>query len=104
MQRYVNDVSGLRNMYALFLIESTYSLTDCKVFVPQMVANQVRCLLDGRTLTVDELGYLYCFRHGLSVNQALHALGSQLNFADLLHAMPDIVADDGKVVLLLFLF
>ncbi len=66
----------------------------------QTVATQIRTILTTGELTVDELGLIYCYKHGVSVNQALKALGSSLRLPELLNTMSDVVLENGKVCIL----
>ena len=42
---------------------------------------QLTDLLAARDLTTDELGLLYCYKHGVSTNQALKTIGSEAKCA-----------------------
>merc|ERR1719440_1366072 len=73
-----------------FLLEST---------VKSLVA-QLRDLVRARALTFDELGLLYCYRYGLSLNQALKTLGITGTLKDLVAEHTDFELSKGKVGLL----
>jgi hypothetical protein len=73
-----------------FVLEST---------VKSLVA-QLRELVRARALTFDELGLLYCYRYGLSLNQALKTLGITGTLKDLVAEHSDFELSKGKVGLL----
>lgn len=62
------------------------------------VARQLAALCDARALTYDELGLLYCYRHGISVAHALATLGVASSLADLVQRHPDLLEVGGKRV------
>lgn len=62
------------------------------------VVAQLADLVATRALTFDELGLLYCYRHGLSLNQALQTLGLQTSLKGIVEAHPEHFAVSGKVV------
>merc|ERR1719235_2570171 len=66
----------------------------------QSVVKQLQDLCATRTLTFDELGLLYCYRHGLSLNQALKTLGVSGTLKDLVAEHSDFELSKGKVGLL----
>merc|ERR1719440_2131476 len=70
-----------------FVLEST---------VKSLVA-QLRDLVRARALTFDELGLLYCYRYGLSLNQALKTLGISGTLKDLVAEHTDFELSKGKV-------
>ena len=41
----------------------------------ESIVKQLKELLKTRDLTSDELGLLYCYKHGVSTNQALKTIG-----------------------------
>merc|ERR1719424_1710504 len=49
------------------------------------IVKQLKDLLKSRDLTADELGLLYCYKHGVSINQALKTIGLEtVKLSDLL--------------------
>lgn len=70
----------------------------------QSVVGQLEALLAGRarsperTLTIDELALLYCYKYGLSVNAALKTLGLDLTLQSLVGSHPKVFTVDGKRV------
>lgn len=48
------------------------------------LAKQLSALLKSREMSVDELGLLYCYKHGASISQAFRALGIQGKLQDFL--------------------
>ena len=58
---------------------------------------QLRDLVRARALTFDELGLLYCYRYGLSLNQALKTLGITGNLKELVSEHSDFEFSKGKV-------
>merc|ERR1719440_1059044 len=80
--------AGVTNGSAVdFVLEST---------VKSLVA-QLRDLVRARALTFDELGLLYCYRYGLSLNQALKTLGITGNLKELVSEHSDFEFSKGKV-------
>ena len=71
-----------------FVLEST---------VKSLIA-QLGDLLIARALTFDELGLLYCYRHGLSLNQALKTLGLDISLKALVEKHPAAFVVNGKAV------
>ena len=50
----------------------------------ESIVKQLKELLKTRDLTSDELGLLYCYKHGVSTNQALKTIGIDAKLAPLL--------------------
>lgn len=61
---------------------------------------QLTDLLQARDLSPDELGLLYCYKHGVSINQALKLLGFDGKFPDFLKSQKGFVVEQGRVTLL----
>ena len=55
----------------------------------ESIVKQLKELLKSRDLTSDELGLLYCYKHGVSTNQALKTIGIDQKLAPLLHFSDD---------------
>jgi len=70
-----------------FVLESTV----------KSLVGQLRDLVRARALTFDELGLLYCYRYGLSLNQALKTLGITGNLKELVSEHSDFEFSKGKV-------
>jgi len=64
----------------------------------QSVVKQLQDLCATRTLTFDELGLLYCYRHGLSLNQALKTLGLETTLKELVESHAEAFVVEGKSV------
>merc|ERR1719478_611118 len=52
-----------------------------------------------RDLTCDELGLLYCYKHGVSTNQALKTIGIDMKLADFVKEQKAFVVEGKKVSL-----
>merc|ERR1719316_1007809 len=63
------------------------------------LVNQLTELLQARDLTCDELGLLYCYKHGVSINQALKTVGHPEKFHDFLQGQKSLLVRDGLVSL-----
>jgi hypothetical protein len=62
------------------------------------IVKQLKDLLKSRDLTADELGLLYCYKHGVSINQALKTIGLEaVKLADLLKDRKEFVMENGKI-------
>ena len=55
----------------------------------ESIVKQLKELLKTRDLTCDELGLLYCYKHGVSTNQALKTIGIDAKLAPLLYCSDD---------------
>jgi len=63
------------------------------------VVKQLSELLQSRDLTCDELGLLYCYKHGVSTNQALKTIGIDAKLADFVKDQKSFVVEGKKVSL-----
>merc|ERR1719408_341630 len=92
------------------ILEETKTLAGCGVkesssldFVIQAseasLVGQLTELLQARDLTCDELGLLYCYKHGVSINQALRTVGHHGKFQDFLRAQKSMLVENGLVKL-----
>ena len=61
------------------------------------VVKQLSELLQSRDLTCDELGLLYCYKHGVSTNQALKTIGIDMKLADFVKEQKEFVVEGKKV-------
>merc|ERR1719262_1460353 len=62
------------------------------------IVKQLKELLKSRDLTADELGLLYCYKHGVSINQALKTIGLEtVKLADVLKDRKEFVMENGKI-------
>ena len=61
------------------------------------VAAQLKELLKSRDLTSDELGLLYCYKYGVSTNQALKTIGIEMKLADFIKDRKEFVLEGGKI-------
>jgi len=64
------------------------------------LVNQLTELLQARDLTCDELGLLYCYKHGVSINQALKTVGHPEKFHDFIKTRKEFAVDNGRVTLI----
>jgi hypothetical protein len=92
------------------ILDEVKSLEDCGVkencsldFVVNATESslvvQLSELLQARELSCDELGLLYTYKHGVSVNQALKTIGYQEKFQDFIRKQKELLLENGKVVL-----
>jgi len=92
------------------VLEEAKSLANCGVkescsldFVinasESILVSQLVELLQARELSCDELGLLYTYKHGVSVNQALKTIGHQEKFQDFIRKQKEMMLENGKVVL-----
>jgi 2'-5'-oligoadenylate synthetase len=63
------------------------------------LVSQLTELLQARELSCDELGLLYTYKHGVSVNQALKTIGYQEKLQDFIRKQKEFMLENGKVVL-----
>jgi len=63
------------------------------------LAQQLNELLQARDLSSDELGLLYCYKHGVSINQSLNLIGHEGKFVDFLKKQKAICIENGRVAL-----
>jgi len=56
-------------------------------------------LLQARDLSTNELGMLYCYKHGVNINQSLKFIGHEGKFADFLKKQKGLSLDNGRVAL-----
>eukprot|EP00747_Dinoflagellata_sp_TGD_P085959 gnl/TRDRNA2_/TRDRNA2_163092_c1_seq1.p1 gnl/TRDRNA2_/TRDRNA2_163092_c1~~gnl/TRDRNA2_/TRDRNA2_163092_c1_seq1.p1 ORF type:complete len:552 (-),score=149.25 gnl/TRDRNA2_/TRDRNA2_163092_c1_seq1:198-1853(-) len=92
------------------VLEDGHSVLDCGVkdgssldFVIKAseatLIQQLSELLQARDLSSDELGLLYCYKHGVSVNQTLKLLGHNEKYLDFLKSTKPFLVDNGRVTL-----
>merc|ERR1719198_1932790 len=93
------------------VLEASWKLSDCGVkdgsaldFVVRAseasLVKQLMELLQARDLSPDELGLLYCYKHGVSINQALKTLGYNEKFPEFLKKQKQLFIDNGRVSLI----
>merc|ERR1719326_183751 len=93
------------------VLEEGKTLADCGVqesmsldFVIQAseesLVKQLSELLQARDLTCDELGLLYCYKHGVSINQALKTVGHSEKFHEFIKTRKEFAVDNGRVTLI----
>lgn len=75
------------------LLNFDVSASD-NIFVAQLVE-----LLQARDLSPDELGLLYCYKHGVSINQAMKLIGFDGKFPDYLKTQKPFLVEQGRVTL-----
>jgi len=79
---------GVKDSSALdFVLEAT----------EESVVKQLKELLQSRDLTCDELGLLYCYKHGVSTNQALKTIGIDMKLADFVKTRKEMQLEGGKI-------
>jgi hypothetical protein len=65
----------------------------------KVLVQQFSELLQARDLTADELGLLYCYKHGVSANQALKMIGHDGKILDFIQKQKSMVLENGRVTL-----
>merc|ERR1719359_1993646 len=65
----------------------------------ESIMKQLTDLLRHRDLTCDELGLLYCYKHGVSINQALKTIGIDAKLQDFVKGQKTLVLEGNKVSL-----
>jgi len=91
------------------VLQEVDSLADCGVkesssldFVinatEASLVEQLTELLQARELSCDELGLLYTYKHGVSVNQALKTIGNPEKLQDFIRKQKEFMIENGKVV------
>jgi len=63
----------------------------------ESIVKQLVELLKTRDLTCDELGLLYCYKHGVSTNQALKTIGIDAKLADFIKGRKEFVLEGAKI-------
>merc|ERR1719230_1305879 len=92
------------------VLEASKRLSECGVkdgssldFVVRAseasLVKQLTELLKARDLSSDELGLLYCYKHGVSVSQALKTLGHDGKLVDFLKEQKPFQVENGLVSL-----
>merc|ERR1719324_1853026 len=64
-----------------------------------VIVDQLKELLNTRDLTIDELGLLYCYKYGVSINQALKTVGCTEKFPDFIKKQKKLLIENGRVSL-----
>merc|ERR550514_1624902 len=64
------------------------------------LVQQLSGLLQSRDLTSDELGLLYCYKHGVSINQALKTIGFTEKFPEFIKKQKQFLIENGRVSLI----
>jgi hypothetical protein len=79
---------GIQESSALdFVLEAT----------EESIVKQLKELLKSRDLTSDELGLLYCYKHGVSTNQALKTIGIDQKLGDFIKGRKEFVLEGAKI-------
>merc|ERR1719395_463280 len=63
----------------------------------ESIVKQLTELLKTRGLTCDELGLLYCYKHGVSTNQALKTIGIDAKLGDFIKSRKEFVLEGAKI-------
>merc|ERR1719230_1754494 len=90
------------------VLEASKRLSECGVkdgssldFVVRAseasLVRQLTELLKARDLSSDELGLLYCYKHGVSISQALKSLGHEGKFQEFLKQQKEFTVESGLV-------
>jgi len=66
----------------------------------ESLAQQLCELLQARDLSSDELGLLYCYKHGVNISQALKTIGCTEKFPDFIRKQKQLSIDNGRVSLI----
>jgi len=83
-----------------------YDVMDCSSFdfvihaTEESLVKQLAGLLQARDLTSDELGLLYCYKHGVSINQALKTVGYTEKFPEFIRKQKQFLLENGRVSLI----
>jgi len=83
-----------------------YDVQDCSTLdfvikaTEDSLVQQLTELLKARDLTSDELGLLYCYKHGVSISQALKTVGYTEKFPDFLKKQKQLFIENGRVSLI----
>jgi len=83
-----------------------YDVKDCSSFdfvinaTEESLVQQLAGLLQARDLTSDELGLLYCYKHGVSINQALKTVGYTEKFPEFVRKQKQFLLENGRVSLI----
>jgi hypothetical protein len=92
------------------VLDETKTLSECGVqnaasldfmikATEDSLAQQLAELLQARDLSSDELGLLYCYKHGVSINQALKTIGCTEKFPDFIRKQKQLSIEAGRVSL-----
>lgn len=90
------------------VLDAAKTISDCGVngssvldFVleasEESLVKQLKDLLQSRDLTCDELGLLYCYKHGVSTNQALKTIGVNEKLVEFVKNRKDLQLENGKI-------
>lgn len=63
------------------------------------LVRQLGDLLQARDLSTNELGMLYCYKHGVHINLAMKMIGHEGKLADFLQKQKGLSLDNGRVTL-----
>merc|ERR1719498_581286 len=77
-------------------LDEKNTMGDCGA-TEESAVTQLKELLKSRDLTGDELGLLYCYKHGVSTNQALKTIGIEMKLADFVKDRKEFVLEGGKI-------
>lgn len=91
-------------------LEDGKSLSDCGVKEGSSLDFEVKAsesslvrqlgdLLQARDLSTNELGMLYCYKHGVHINLAMKMIGHEGKLADFLQKQKGLTMDNGRVTL-----
>jgi len=78
-------------------VEDSNSLDFVINATEDSLVQQLSELLQARDLTSDELGLLYCYKHGVSINQALKTVGYTEKFPDFIKKQKQLLLENGRV-------
>lgn len=80
-------------------IEDSSSLDFIVRASESSLVSQLSELLQARDLTCDELGLLYCYKHGVSISQALKTVGLAEKLQEFVKRQKEFVVESGRVAL-----
>jgi len=81
-------------------VEDSNSLDFVINATEESLVQQLAGLLQARDLTSDELGLLYCYKHGVSINQALKTVGYTEKFPEFIRKQKQFLLENGRVSLI----
>jgi len=64
------------------------------------LVKQLADMLQARDLSTDELGLLYCYKHGVSINQSLKTIGYTEKFPEFVRSQKQFSVENGRVSLI----
>merc|ERR550537_604381 len=81
-------------------VQDSNSLDSVIKATEDSLVQQLEGLLQARDLTSDELGLLYCYKYGVSINQALKTIGYTEKFPEFIKKQKQFLIENGHVSLI----